>query len=97
MSDTAFGTLDESKDGLIVSFDQVRSKNFVLVTPDTLLDDSVEDNDISDVFIHNSNQRLVWVMLLWITSMEGRSSDGQNRTVRSLKCQLSQDRICPSI
>ena len=50
MSDTAFGTLDESKDGLIVSFDQV-TKNFVLVTSDTLLDRSAEDSDISDVFI----------------------------------------------
>lgn len=50
MGDTSFGTLDESKDGLIVSFDQ-ETKNFVLVTPDTLLDRSAEDSDISDTFI----------------------------------------------
>ena len=50
MGDTAFGTLDESKNGLIVSFDQ-DSKNFVLVTADTLLDRTVEDGDISDTFI----------------------------------------------
>lgn len=50
MSDTAFGTLDQSKDGLIVSFDQ-DSKTFVLTTADALLDKSAEDGDISDTFI----------------------------------------------
>ena len=57
MSDTAFGTLDSSKDGLIVSFDQ-ETKNFVLVTPDTLLDRTVEDNDISDSFITQIEQEI---------------------------------------
>jgi len=57
MGDTAFGTLDESKDGLIVSFDQ-ETKNFVLVTPDTLLDRTVEDDDISDTFITQVEQEI---------------------------------------
>ena len=57
MGDTSFGTLDESKDGLIVSFDQ-ETKNFVLVTPDVLLDRTVEDNDISDVFIQQIEQEI---------------------------------------
>ena len=57
MGDTAFGTLDESKNGLIVSFDQ-DSKNFVLVTADTLLDRTVEDGDISDTFITQLEQEI---------------------------------------
>ena len=57
MSDTAFGTLDESKDGLIVSFDR-ETKNFVLVTADTLLDRSIEDNNLSDTFITQLEQEI---------------------------------------
>ena len=57
MGDTLFGTLDESKDGLIVSFDR-ETKNFVLVTADTLLDRTVEDDDISDVFIQQIEQEI---------------------------------------
>lgn len=57
MGDTSFGTLDESKDGLIVSFNQ-ETKNFVLVTPDTLLDRSAEDSDISDTFITQLEQEI---------------------------------------
>lgn len=57
MSDTAFGTLDESKDGLIVSFDR-ETKNFVLVTADTLLDRSTEDNNLSDTFITQLEQEI---------------------------------------
>ena len=57
MGDTAFGTLDDTKDGLIVSFDQ-STRNFVLVTPDTLLDRSAEDSDISDTFISQLESEL---------------------------------------
>ena len=57
MGDTAFGTLDESKDGLIVSFDR-ETKNFVLVTPDTLLDRSTEDDNLSDTFITQLEQEI---------------------------------------
>ena len=52
-----FGTLDESKDGLIVSFDR-ETKNFVLVTPDTLLDRSTEDDNLSDTFITQLEQEI---------------------------------------
>ena len=57
MGDTAFGTLDSTKDGQIVSFDE-ETRNFVLVTPDTLLDRTVEDDDISDVFISQIEQEI---------------------------------------
>jgi hypothetical protein len=71
MSDTAFGTLDESKDGLIVSFDQ-ETKNFVLVTPDTLLDRSVEDQDISDAFVTQLEQEISLAEVT-ITDLDGGS------------------------
>jgi len=57
MSDTDFGTLDSSKDGLIVSFDQ-ETQTFVLVTADTLLDRSTEDNNLSDTFITQLEQEI---------------------------------------
>lgn len=57
MGDTAFGTLDESKDGLIVSFDQ-DSNTFILTTADALLDKSAEDGDISDTFITQLEQEV---------------------------------------
>lgn len=50
MGDTAFGTLDASKDGLIVSYDGTQDK-FILVTPDSILDTSAEDDDVSDEFV----------------------------------------------
>lgn len=50
MSDTEFGTLDETKDGLIVSFNKA-TRNFVLVTADDLLNKAVEDDSIDDAFI----------------------------------------------
>lgn len=50
MGDTAFGTLDASKDGLLVSYDSTTDK-FVLVTPDQVLSTSSEDNDLPDDFI----------------------------------------------
>lgn len=57
MGDTAFGTLDQSKDGLIVSFDQ-ESNTFILTTADALLDKSAEDGDISDTFITQLEQEI---------------------------------------
>lgn len=50
MGDTAFGTLDESKDGLLVSYDSTTDK-FILITPDQILSTSSEDGDLSDAFI----------------------------------------------
>ena len=58
MGDTPFGTLDESKDGLIVSFDR-ETKNFVLVSfCRYIFDRTVEDDDISDVFIQQIEQEI---------------------------------------
>ena len=50
MGDTAFGTLDASKDGLVVSYDGTTDK-FILVTPDSILNTSAEDGDVSDEFV----------------------------------------------
>lgn len=50
MGDTAFGTLDSSDDGSIVSYDSNNDK-FILVTPDSMLLTSVDDNDLPDAFI----------------------------------------------
>ena len=71
MSDAAFGILDESKDGLLVSFDQ-QTKNFVLVTPDTLLDRSIEDQDISDEFITQLEQEISLAEVT-VTDLDGGS------------------------
>jgi len=50
MGDTDFGTLDATKDGLIVSYDSVNDK-FILSTADQLLGVSAEDSDIPDDFV----------------------------------------------
>ena len=50
MGDTNFGTLDSTKDGLFVSYNN-QSRLFELVSADRLLEIAVEDNDISDQFI----------------------------------------------
>ena len=50
MGDTDFGTLDASKDGLFVTFNNETS-NFELLSADDLLVRSVEDSDVADQFI----------------------------------------------
>lgn len=50
LSDTNFGALDTSKDGLVVTYDNTQGK-FVLSTPDQILETSSEDNDLPDQFI----------------------------------------------
>lgn len=50
MGDTDFGTLDETKDGLIVSYDSANDK-FILTTADQLLSASADDGDIPDDFV----------------------------------------------
>jgi hypothetical protein len=57
MGDTAFGELDATKDGLIVSYDSGTNK-FVLVTPDQILSTSAEDGDIPDDFVSQLEQEL---------------------------------------
>lgn len=50
MGDTDFGTLDETKDGLLVSYDAATNK-FILKTPDELLSTSADDNVLPDDFV----------------------------------------------
>ena len=50
MGDTNFGTLDASKDGLFVTFNNETSV-FELISADDLLVRAVEDNDVADQFI----------------------------------------------
>jgi len=50
MGDTNFGTLDASKDGLFVTFNN-ETNNFELLSADDLLRAAVEDNDVADQFI----------------------------------------------
>ena len=57
MGDTAFGTLDATKDGLLVSYDSTTDK-FVLVTADQVLSTSSEDDDLPDDFITQLEQEL---------------------------------------
>ena len=57
MGDQNFGTLDASKDGLIVTYDSTSNK-FVLISPDEALDTSASDSDISDSFVDQLEEEL---------------------------------------
>ena len=57
MGDQNFGTLDASKDGLIVTYDSSTDK-FVLISPDEALDTSASDSDISDSFVEQLEEEL---------------------------------------
>ena len=50
LKDTNFGTLDATKDGLIVSYDNASGK-FILVDSDSLLVASTDDSNLPDTFI----------------------------------------------
>jgi len=50
MGDVDFGTLDATKDGLIVSYNAATNK-FILQTPDELLSTSADDSVLPDDFI----------------------------------------------
>ena len=57
MGDQNFGTLDASKDGLIVTYDSTSNK-FILISPDEALDTSASDSDISDSFVDQLEEEL---------------------------------------
>lgn len=57
MNDASFGTLDASKDGLLVSFDNTTNK-FVLVSSDDILSTSVDDIDLPDDFVDRLEEEL---------------------------------------
>jgi hypothetical protein len=48
--DVNFGTLDATKDGLLVSYDSATDK-FILITADELLSSAGSDQDLPDDFI----------------------------------------------
>ena len=48
--DVNFGTLDATKDGLLVSYDSATDK-FILITADELLSAAASDQDLPDDFI----------------------------------------------
>ncbi len=50
LADTDFGTLDASKDGMVVSYDAATDK-FILITADDVLIESARDEDIPDDFV----------------------------------------------
>ena len=50
LGDVAFGILDESKDGFMVTFNETTNK-FELLSPDDLLVEAVSDNDLPDEFV----------------------------------------------
>ena len=66
MNDASFGTLDASKDGLLVSFDNTTNK-FVLVSSDDILSTSVDDIDLPDDFVERLEEELV----LPVTELDG--------------------------
>ena len=55
--DTEFGTLDESKDGMLVSYDADTNK-FVLITADNVLEESASDGDIPDDFVDQLEEEI---------------------------------------
>lgn len=50
LTDTNFGTLDSTKDGLVVAYDSASDK-FILVSADTILNTASSDGNLSDTFV----------------------------------------------
>jgi len=57
LTDTNFGTLDETKDGLVIAYDSTTNK-FVLVTADSILNTTTDDGSISDTFVTQLESQL---------------------------------------
>lgn len=57
LTDTNFGTLDSTKDGLVIAYDSATDK-FVLVTADTVLNTTVDDSNISNTFVTQLESQL---------------------------------------
>lgn len=69
MSDTSFGVLDDTKDGLFVTFNNI-TKKFELTTADILLERASEDGDIADSFIRELEDEIN------LGNIEGGDIDG---------------------
>lgn len=57
LTDTNFGTLDSTKDGLVVAYDSASDK-FVLVTADSVLTTTTDDGNINDTFVTQLESQL---------------------------------------
>ena len=57
MGDIDFGTLDSTKDNLVVSYNSDTNR-FVLVSADEILDTAAETGDINDQFVTQLEQEL---------------------------------------
>lgn len=57
LTDTNFGTLDSTKDGLVIAYDSATDK-FVLVTADSILNTTTDDGNISNTFVTQLESQL---------------------------------------
>ena len=57
LTDTNFGTLDSTKDGLVIAYDSATDK-FVLVSADTVLNTTTYDSNISNTFVTQLESQL---------------------------------------
>lgn len=57
LTDTNFGTLDSTKDGLVIAYDSATDK-FVLVSADTVLNTTTDDSNISNTFVTQLESQL---------------------------------------
>ena len=57
LTDTNFGTLDSTKDGLVIAYDSATDK-FVLVSADTVLNTTIDDSNISNTFVTQLESQL---------------------------------------
>jgi len=57
MGDIDFGTLDATKDNLVVSYDSDTNK-FVLISADEILDTAAQTGNVSDQFVTQLEQEL---------------------------------------
>ena len=57
MENANFGTLNARKNNNMISYDII-SNTFVLISPDDMLENSVDDNDLPDDFIDVMEQEI---------------------------------------
>ena len=70
MSDTSFGVLDDTKDGLFVTFNNI-TKKFELTTADILLERASEDSDLPDEFITQVEDELNIIAVTEFNDIDG--------------------------
>lgn len=70
MGDTSFGVLDDTKDGLFVTFNNI-TKKFELTTADILLERASEDSDLPDEFITQVEDELNIIAVTEFNDIDG--------------------------